>query len=139
MRKVAETQIKVRAGQVWIGNGSKPTITRFIKGEKIKVDRVDQLHIEYNLYFRLPTYIFYSIFDFSPQNDLEWLACDITKWMWPNHNSISRRFDGLCKCQLNKSESTGDYTRHQWQNMRYYLGLDEKPHCKLIDGEWVEQ
>ena len=75
------------------------------------------------------------------KNDLEWLAVNLTVW-----KSI---FDGMrvFKQGSEASFTSHDdghrcmqgaeaYTRQQWQNMRYRLGLDTKPHYKLINGQW---
>jgi len=135
----AGTQIKIRAGQVYVGNGSRPTLTQFGKGKKIKVDSVDQLHINYDSYYRLPTYLFYLIFDFVPATDLEWLAVNVDEWNGHKYQGIVD--DTLLRRigNLHWSFTQEGHTMGEWQNMRYYLGLDKKPHYRLIDGEWVEK
>jgi len=82
MTQSKENQIKVRAGQVWVCNGSSPWATRFRKDDRITVDGVKGIRVFYNEHFDMNTNLFRSIF--------------------------------------------------------YYCS-GGKPHCKLIDGEWVKQ
>lgn len=75
---------------------------------------------------------------FIPQNDLEWLAVHVEKWN-------GHQYEGIVDDSLlsrvgidNWSFTDVGHTREQWQNMRYYLGLDKKPHYEFINGQWSE-
>ena len=62
--------------------------------------------------------------EFIPQNDLEWLAVNVDLWTWDRCGRLSRYLGGYAFSAV--SDIKNSYTRRQWQNMRYYLGLDKK-------------
>ena len=72
---------------------------------------------------------------FVPQNDLEWLACNVDNWgsEYPDYNFVSRYFGW----SFHKQMATNRYTRKQWQNTRYKLGLDDKP--RISAKRWAER
>jgi len=73
-------------------------------------------------------------FTFQPQNDLEWLAVNVDKWRCDSLKFISRDDGCACfyvdDCNLQFLRKYNFYTRDQWQNMRYELGLDDKKHIQ---------
>lgn len=138
--------IKARVGQTWkcsVSGGGYNESDLITLGSPGETDP---------LYFRVlpigydPKYLkqwisqFYlnSSFEFQPQNDLEWLALQLDKWYFAGNYIYKGNNMPMQSSVIGKGFSNV-YTREQWQNMRYHLGLDEKPHCKLIGGEWVRQ
>ena len=127
--------IKVRVGQVWHCNGfNKDVEMMYYHGNGL---------IEWSDGFTSTADWAHSNMRFIPQNDLEWLAVKLDEW-----KSI---FDGMRafkKVDIVSYTSHDEghdcmkgstpYTKQQWQNMRYHLGLDTKPHYKMINGEWVK-
>jgi len=72
-------------------------------------------------------------FTFIPQTDLEWLACNFNSWttdllfIWKKGN--------VCYATIDPKVVVSDcYTRQQWQDKRYELGLDEKPKRSIYLG-----
>jgi hypothetical protein len=71
-------------------------------------------------------------FEFIPQNDLEYLAVNCAKWINERGFGFISRNKPQRADQWNDfgfsvgSGSSGYYTRQQWQNTRYELGLDER-------------
>jgi len=131
-------QIKVRAGQVWVGNGINPRVTRFGKGAEINVESVTCRDVYYNEHFQLPIDMFYITFDFSPKTELEWLAVKLDKWYFSQEFAYWNGDAVFCSTIVNPGPYNAS-NEQKWQNMRYYLGLDKKPHYRLVDGEWVKQ
>ena len=74
-------------------------------------------------------------FTFIPQNDLEWLAIDSDAWKLNckfifNHNDYSN----FCSDETKVVHDC--YTRQQWQDKRYELGLDERKGVHIdADGD----
>jgi hypothetical protein len=117
--------IKIRAGQIW---EFKSGALNYNKGDRL---RIWDLYNE-GYYDAKPINIVdpsdsYSVsskflnecFNFIPQNDLEFLAVNTRVW---THGCAEMH--GI--------------KRQQWQNMRYYLGKDKKPHYEFINGQWSE-
>ncbi len=76
--------------------------------------------------------------EFIPQNDLEWLAANHP--MWGDFDVIRKDTEGLIRFHntshpMFNKDSYEWYNRQQWQNMRYKLGLDKKPH--VSGEEWA--
>ena len=130
--------IKVRAGQVWEFESGA---SNYLKGDRLRVmnlDRAGTFHDAKPINIERPSAI-YSVsskflnecFNFIPQSDLEWLAVKVSEW---SRSMSSKAFiaRGGCNTVIYSDDDNGvDYpqTRHtlgQWQNMRYYLGLDKK-------------
>ena len=77
--------------------------------------------------------------EFVPQNDLEWLAVNECAWDGDNEYPLIYRddyhdHDQVDYCTLDAEMES--YTRQQWQNMRYKLGLDEKP--RVSAEKWAQ-
>ena len=134
------SQIKVRAGQVWECNidiGGYEPVDRLRVG-----DKSGDFNICYAINFdrganriKASDKFLRENFTFIPQCDVEILAVKLDNWYCASdwlciHNGVPFICDDL---------DLGGIHRDQWQNMRYYLGLDKKPHYRLIDGEWVRQ
>lgn len=128
--------IKVRAGQTWLDRVSNEEVTAqsmpsngliwWSDGFQCKQGWVD------------------SNMTFVPQNDLEWLAVNEREWKTHPHNRDFFKF--IRRCEIHgvmyhnvSNDAFYWWSRKEWQNMRYHLGLDKKPHCRLIKGEWVKQ
>jgi len=123
--------IKVRAGQVWEGNHSKAAWQiNFINDD-------DWISYGQGSYVAspMPKWQFITSFKFIPQNDLEFAAVTLNEWYFPcDHLRVE---DGVLFHA--SATDSGAIHRQQWQNMRYHLGQDTKPHCRLVKGEWVKQ
>ena len=107
--------IKVRVGQVWTCSEGESTV--------LSVDDMGTCYWSKTKFdYSSPTQM--KNWHFVPQNDLEWLAVNEDEW-----------------CETIRFNAPGDgcCSRKQWQNMRYHLGLDKKPHYRLTGGEWVKQ
>ena len=126
-------KVKPQVGQVW----------KSADGEEVGVLRLEKNGVAYFSAYsgRLLTTpgVFLSDFEFVPQNDLEWLAVNVE--VWKGHDSP----DGLIwDCVHKHSEFSYFYslnlghghTHKRWQNMRYKLGLDEKP--RVSAEKWAE-
>ena len=114
--------IKVRAGQVW---------KRKLTDHEIKICEKASVGFYISTGYATERVI-QSDFEFVPQNDLERMAIDTPEWHWGDH--CFYRHGGM----VTKENHTKIF-KSEWQNMRYHLGLDEKPRCRLIKGEWVKQ
>jgi hypothetical protein len=132
--------IKVRVGQVW-ECASDDIPSRNI-GEKVEIETVngDYVIVESRIFIKINNLI--SCYKFIPQNDLEKLAVTETQWFhsdcdWVRLDEYDRpMYTSDIDHPLNKNKH---YThRSEWRNMRYYLGLDKKPHYKFINGQWSE-
>lgn len=110
--------IKLIAGQMWASNNSQDEFTLNI-GANGLIHGKSKLGGIYNW----NKTDFHRCFKFIPQNDLEWLAVNEDEWCETIRFNVPG--DGCC-------------SRKQWQNMRYHLGLDKKPHYRLTGGDWVK-
>jgi hypothetical protein len=72
-------------------------------------------------------------------SELEWLSINETNWKGDEFLYIRR--DPIWGVMYHKdyNNSFNWYTRKEWQKTRYYRGLDQKPRCRLVKGEWVKQ
>jgi len=97
-----------KAGQVWVNNETEMKSTL----------REDDLVFTQSSHFN-------KNYTFIPQNDLEWLAVNVDKWI------NVRGFDWISKAgggyYFHHDNHSDRYTREQHQNMRYELGLDDRP------------
>jgi hypothetical protein len=118
--------VKSMAGQVWNGiNAADPVVIR----------SATDGHVQYNrgmCVFTMPCSQFVEQFEFQPQNDLEWLACKVAKWNDEyTHVFTDLNKTGVSWCnsgvQVILDDWIREYTRQQWQNKRYELGLDGRP------------
>jgi len=66
-------------------------------------------------------------FEFIPQNDLEWLAVNVDVWHSALYNQIFKDVSSYTYCADSVFVTVDKYTRQQWQNTRYELGLDDRP------------
>jgi len=133
MTKVAGTQIKVRAGQVSecdvIGGPSIREVRKVICNDPYHDD------VFFECANHMTTSDLCSCGKFIPQNDLEELAIKLDKWYCASRFlRIKQGVPFICD-----EHDEGAIHVFAWRNMRYYLGLDKKPHYRLIDGEWVKQ
>jgi len=133
-------KVKVRAGQIWecnVGIGSYEPVDRLRIGDKSV-----HFNVCYAINFdrgansiKASDKFLSENFTFIPQNSIEWMAVNLDEWYCASdylRNGSGSPF--IC------TEVHHDAVHiNEWQNMRYYLGLDKKPHCKLIDGEWVKK
>ncbi len=119
------SNVKPMVGQAWDNSGVKMKLCE-IKNN-IATFRSDFLEVIVEIDDRL-----YRNFTFFPQNDLEWLAVNVDAF--PDYSKYISK--GLNVSRYLKSglehlvidgifEGDQHYTRQQWQNMRYELGLDE--------------
>lgn len=127
-------KIKPQVGQVWRDtrtNGEAVNVTRVfeIDGDLIVDIEINRQFIERDSYY---IDCFTKLFEFVPQNDLEWLAVNVGGWN-DCYSCVRRRGGGIVFCCNSKISET--YTRQQWQSMRYKLGLDEKP--RISAKEWA--
>ncbi len=122
------SQIKVRAGQVWRIN---------VTGTDFVVEEINKYDVIWKCNSYTPLDELHENFIFIPQNDLERAA--MTSEFPEDHNFcyFSNHIDN--KLKFSKAKFKQAIPRYQWQNMRHYLGLDKKPHYKLIDKEWIKQ
>jgi len=119
--------IKVRAGQVW--ECIKQTACTDVGCER-KVTSTYGHKVSFT--GSLFSNNIHEFYKFIPQNDLEWLAVNVYKF--PTGILNYSFWDAE-----NIDHGIENTTFQQWQNMRYHLGLDVKPHYRLIGGEWVKQ
>lgn len=80
-----------------------------------------------------------SFWEFIPQNDLEWLAVNVEAWEFEGCNLIvPDEYREFCAIDVDSKYCSKFqcYTHQQWQNMRYKLGLDEKPW--ISGSDWAE-
>ena len=128
------SKVKPQVGQVWKCNENS---------EEVGLLRPRENGVAYFSAYGgkllTPLDVFLSDFEFVPQDDLEWLA--VNAEVWRGEESA----DGLASdcvhknCEFSYFYSLNQghgYTRQQWQNMRYKLGLDEKP--RVSAEEWAE-
>lgn len=124
-------KVTPKVGQVWENNGNEYKVKQMLDG----FVNMWASPISAKLGIAIDDG-FYSVFTFVPQNDLEWLAVNVHEW------NCQDSFQVICKADnragYHHEGLLGCYTRKQWQNKRYYLGLDKKPHYKMINGEWVK-
>lgn len=76
---------------------------------------------------------------FIPQTDLEWLAVNVGEWLYDDCGFV--RLGGAKEYYTDDIDNEycsqfQYYTRQKWQNMRYKLGLDEKP--RISGKQWAE-
>lgn len=117
--------IKVMAGQRWRNNsGFECMVYNEVAGIVRFMDSRRQCGSEH----------FRENFTFIPQTDLEWLAVNCDEWCDYDTVFICKKGGdyAFIPCFLGHC-----YTRQQWQNKRYELGLDEKPHYTFEDGVWI--
>lgn len=117
--------VKPMVGQVWENNDNDYIVKAIMLGICNKGVRVVCDEIRANF---IVNGGFTDVFTFIPQNDLEWLAVKVDKWAVPSSNFIARApsdcVDYSAPC-LSLNYPQKKYTRQQWQNKRYELGLDE--------------
>ena len=122
--------VKPMVGQVWKSTIPVGTI---ISGELVSIENVnneDDIIGIYNQAMHFSSIDFGTIercFEFISQNDLEWLAVNVDTW--DSEKKFIRTYDGMNKhnfCTIETYPKVNYYTRQQWQNKRYELGLDEK-------------
>lgn len=88
---------------------------------------------------------FLKCFKFIPQNDLEWLAVNHSKWPMcsyipssKNHRvTVSMKHGTVQTHTFEDGSEKNLISESEWQNQRYEFGLDEKPHYTFEDGVWV--
>ena len=137
-------KVKPQVGQIWkdpYREGDEWVVTEVLSHEGI----VKCSHNKYsdimpdagaNSFFESD---FVEFFEFVPQNDLEWLAVNVEVWEFEGCNLIvpdeSREF---CAIDVDSKYCSQFqcYTPQRWQNMRYKLGLDEKPRVSAKD--WAQ-
>jgi len=76
------------------------------------------------------THQFIGLCKFVPQNDLEWLAINEPEWFHNDCTHIRRNGESVMytDCPRRKVLAHHNWVdRQRWQNMRYELGLDDKP------------
>lgn len=118
-------KVKPQVGQVW----------KFIAtGNARRVAKVDRKMVEFGNNERKSISSFLWDMEFAPQNDLEWLAVNVDKWV--KNNFVYRASGYDCGYGFLDNHASITYTRQQWQNMRYKLGLDVKP--RISAKQWAE-
>jgi len=132
--------IKVRVGQIWTSEGETEVK---IESYNKKTGNVYYIHPLFSHVLAAHIGNFFISYSFVPQNNLEWLSVKVSDW------SRSMRGKGFmarggCNTVIYSDADNGvdcpqeRYTLSQWQNMRYHLGLDKKPHYEFINGQWSE-
>ncbi len=118
------SNVKPQVGQVWLSAEYNEEMTiNAIESGFVWFDGMSQEEMSINEYFT-----------FIPQNDLEWLTVNVDKWFHDDCGFIRLSND---KVEFYTDDIDNEYcsqfqyyTLRQWQNMRYKLGLDKKPHIK---------
>ena len=127
------SKVKPQVGQVWNIGGHIDRDYRTV----IEVNSDDVIWSG-SSYTPLAHFFDYG-FEFVPQNYLEWLAVNVEVWEFDDCDFIAREESRELYIEDSESEYCSQfqyYTRQQWQNMRYKLGLDEKP--RVSAGDWAE-
>ena len=117
------SKVKPAVGQIWTNGNNEVTFGVCIDG------LLGFRNPRFESQQRMPLDAFYKKHTFVPQNDLEWLAVNCDKWL-SIFGQIFRTFideDSFGHCDDSVYLIVPRYTREQWQNMRYQLGLDDKP------------
>lgn len=127
-------QVKPAVGQVWRRVRTDTNVTSVIKGADVVIQSVVEDAIVFRRHSALPCRRFLEEFYFIPQNDLEWLAVNLDKW----YCAADYLRNGSGTPFICNADHSDAIKREQWQNMRYQLGLDTKPHYKLNNGQWSE-
>ena len=127
--------IKVRVGQVWKSDaGTEVEVESIIKSR----GNIFYKHPKFDYVLAAHVGNFRISYAFAPQNDLEWLAVNESEWDGNGAYPLIVTLGGTANYTDSNNKYGPSFTRQQWQNMRYYLGLDKKPHYKLINGQWSE-
>ena len=124
------SKVKPQVGQIWKSNEN---------GEKVGVLRLEENGVAcfsaYSGKLLTTLGVFLSDFEFTPQNDLEWLAVnDVIVPSWAKFAYYSNHIDRTPK--FSKIKFKSGKTQREIQNMRYKLGLDEKP--RVSAEKWAE-
>ena len=140
------SKVKPQVGQIWKDpgrEGDEWVVTEALSHEGVIV--VECSHNKYsdimpdggtNAFLESD---FVEFFEFIPQNDLEWLAVKAGAWEFDDCDFIAREESRELYIEDSESEYCSQfqyYTHQQWQNMRYKLGLDEKP--RVSAEKWAE-
>ena len=88
----------------------------------------------------IPIHRFLNFHAFIPQNDLEWLAVNVDEWPEVDDLLLIKSGGGAIFIEAESviGVPAGHFEFYQHRNERYRLGLDTKPHYKLINGQWSE-
>lgn len=126
-----KSNVKPQAGQIW--KSTSHEISKYWLNVKVVLIKRGGDLVEYRgmgSSVTDTTEDFCNYYEFEPQTDLEWLAVNCDECP----KSVKGNFY-LCKDynQVAVSNKHG-YHREQWQNMRFELGLDDKPQSDL---EWL--
>ena len=128
------SKVKPQVGQVWECNEN---------GEEVALLRPRENGVAYFSAYGgkllTPLDVFLTDFEFVPQNDLEWLAVNVEVWEFDDCDFIAREESRELYIEDSESEYCSQFqycTRQQWQNMRYKLGLDEKP--RVSAEKWAQ-
>ena len=127
-------KIKPMVGQIWKRSRTNTNVSDVVKGECVTILGVYDDLVSYGEYTALPSYRFAEEFYFIPQNDLEWLAVNLDKW----YCAADYLRNGSGAPFICDADHPDAISREQHRNERYRLGLDTKPHYKLINGQWSE-
>lgn len=127
--------VKVKVGQVWECVKDSLWVTNY--GDKAKISKVGNNNVYYNDSL-MSAKAFDRCFKFIPQNDLEWLAVKLDKWGGRNTQYAIRKDNDRVVYGIGSHQKPGEHYMDEWQSMRYSLGLDTKPHYKLIGGQWTK-
>jgi hypothetical protein len=127
--------VKPMRGQVWGRRISDTDMT----ANEIKISRLSQSRVHAaGLDGWINRNIFIEDWLFIPQNDLEWLAVNEPEWFHGDCNWVRRdENDRPMYTDRPNDILTKQYTyctREQWQNMRFDLGLDERPFEEFAKG-----
>ena len=127
-------QPKPMVRQIWKRSRTNTNVSDVVKGECVTILGVYDDLVSYGEYTALPSYRFAEEFYFVPQNDLEFAAVNLDKWYFAaDHIHVNGGTLLVCHESV-----TGAISYEQWKSERYRLGLDTKPHYKLINGQWSE-
>jgi len=132
-------QPKPMVGQTWHCSANEVDVIamHFIKNGNMEWSDGENSDLEWT----------HKFMTFIPQNDLEWLA--VNRSRYPTSTIYSGDIYVKVYMSTGNIQTTGfspdsglndgyDICREQWQSERYRLGLDTKPHYKLINGQWSE-
>lgn len=124
--------IKVRVGQTW---GARGAINPIMSIKAVEGTRVHYSFGNHHAsHGNCSVANLHDQADFIPNNDLEWLACNLDEW----YCAASHLRNGSGAPFICEESHPDAINRDQWQNMRYYLYLDTKPHYEFFNGQWSE-
>lgn len=117
-------KVKIMTGQKWKCDVIGGPVIRTIRG----VTENGEYHND--IYFTDSNWMkegeLYGCGEFIPQTNLEWLAVAIKRWSFTDGFNVSKVETAPLGYLVGKVEKFYEsYTKQEWQNKRYELGLDD--------------